>query len=183
MESLTEMWSPALRVTAEPEVLLTTFASTLIDPELSTRALPCVIAVTRSLLRIVAVPEVVDWNTPSMNAPVVGPELLMLTVDGIGVGVTSTVAPTYASEVTAKLCVVVIPVWNPSPVKVATPAESVVAVTEPEVTFVPSEVSTAPLAADRVTVCPACAAFPLASFTRTTIGSENVEPARDALGV
>jgi hypothetical protein len=46
------------------------------------------------VLRIVAVPDVLAWNVPSTNAPLVVPDPVMVTVEGMKVGVTLNEVPT-----------------------------------------------------------------------------------------
>jgi hypothetical protein len=76
-----------LRVNPEFAVLLSTFAWTLIVPELSTITVPEAIAVTRSLFKILAVSGVLDPKTPLMNTPSVDPDDVILTVEAVKGGV------------------------------------------------------------------------------------------------
>jgi hypothetical protein len=130
-----------------------------------------------------AVPDTLDWNSPSMKAPWVGPVEVMLIVEAANVGSIVTVVPTNSSAVIRSVWEVVTLAWKPTPEKVATPL-TVVAVTdstaEPELFR-----STVVVPALRVTTCPESVRFePLLLFlTWTTIASEKFEPTRAALGV
>ena len=124
---------PAFRVSDEL-VLLCTAAEIVIDPEVSMVTLPVERAVTRSELRMFTAPEELASKIPFVNVPPVVTPLLMVIDEGIKVGVMLWVAPTNASDVNVKVWAVEIPLWNPSPVKVATP---LTVVTEVEVIDVP----------------------------------------------
>ena len=56
-------------------------------PVLSTRMLRPAKAVTRSLFKMLAAPEVLDPNTPLMNTPSVDPEDVMFTIEAVKGGV------------------------------------------------------------------------------------------------
>jgi hypothetical protein len=78
----------------------------------------------------------------------------MFTVEAVNVGVTSTVVPTYASDVTEKVSVPVTSPWSCRPIslKVAIPELSVVAVTKE--TFEPEEVKMFAVGAESVSTTP-----------------------------
>jgi hypothetical protein len=119
----------AFRVKSEPEVELVKPFTTFMSPVPSTRMLLCVIAETRSSLKMFAVPETLDWKTPSTKEPCVGLVDVMLIVEAAKVGEIETVVPTNSSAVIRNVWVVVTPDWKPTLVKVATPS-TVVAVTD-----------------------------------------------------
>ena len=79
-------------------------------------------------MRMLAVEEVFDWNTPSINEPFVVPEEVMFSVDATKVGVTDIDTLKKASEVTVRVCDVLTPLWKPMPENVATPLREVVVV-------------------------------------------------------
>jgi hypothetical protein len=84
-------------------VELSTAAEIVIDPDVSISALLVAKTVTRSELRIFAVPEVFDWNDPSTNEPFVAPDDVIVTADAAKVGVTVRDVPTKASAVMVKV--------------------------------------------------------------------------------
>jgi hypothetical protein len=127
--ALTVTLPRALRVISKAEVELVKPLTTFMSPVLSTRMLLCVIAETRSSLKMFAVPETLDWNTPSTKEPCVGLVDVMLIVEAANVGSIVTVVPTNSSAVMPSVWVVVTPDWKPTPVNVATPS-IVVAVTD-----------------------------------------------------
>jgi hypothetical protein len=119
----------ALRVIPKAEVELVKPLTTFMSTVLSTRMLLCVIAETRSSLKMFAVPETLDWKTPSTKEPCVGLVDVMLIVEAANVGSIVTVVPTNSSAVIRSVWVVVTPDWKPTLVKVATPS-TVSAVTD-----------------------------------------------------
>jgi hypothetical protein len=93
----------ALRVISKAEVELVKPFTTFMSPVLSIRMLLCVIAETRSSLNMFAVPETLDWNTPSTKEPCVGLVDVMLIVEAANVGSIVTVVPTNSSAVIRKV--------------------------------------------------------------------------------
>jgi hypothetical protein len=79
----TVMLPRASRVRPDPEVELEMLLTTVMSPLLSTTMLLCPIAVTKSLIRIFAVPEVLDWNMPLTNVPSVEPDAVMFTAAAV----------------------------------------------------------------------------------------------------
>ena len=73
----------AFRVRSDPEVELEMLLTTVMSPLLSTTILLCPIAVTKSLFRMFAVPEVLDWKTPLTNVPSVEPDAVMFTAAAV----------------------------------------------------------------------------------------------------
>jgi hypothetical protein len=73
----------AFKVRSDPEVELDTLFTTVMSPVLSTTMLLCPMAVTKSLFRMFAVPEVLDRNTPLTKLPSVVPDEVMFTVDAV----------------------------------------------------------------------------------------------------
>ena len=99
---------------SEPAVELVKPFTTFMSPVLSTRMLLCVIAETRSLFRMFAVPETLDWNSPSTKEPCVGLVDVMLIVEAAKVGEIETVVPTNSSAVIRNVWVVVTLDWKPT---------------------------------------------------------------------
>jgi hypothetical protein len=93
------MLAPAFSVMSEPEVELVKPFTTFMSPVLSTRMLLSVMAETRSLLSIFAVPFVDEEKTPFSKVPCVGLLAVMLMVVATNEGSTLSVVPTYESEV------------------------------------------------------------------------------------